>query len=89
MFEFRHPSWYERNTYQLLERYRASMCLHDKAGSAVLEEVTGPCVYVRFHGTSGHYHGSYGNEAVATRNALRLRELVTALGRPRRESRAS
>lgn len=117
VFEFRHPSWYERDTYQLLERYRASMCLHDKAGSAVLEQVTGPCVYVRFHGTSGRYHGSYGDpalrrwagrlvdewrggrhvfayfnndpEAVATRNALRLRELVTGLARPRRQSRAS
>ena len=57
--EFRHPSWYVDDTFDLLTRRRVALCLHDKLGSAISEPMVGPCVYVRFHGTSGHYHGSY------------------------------
>ena len=59
VFEFRHPSWYVNETYRLLERDDATLCLHDKRGSAILEPFVGPIAYVRFHGTSGHYAGSY------------------------------
>ena len=83
------------------------MCVHDKLGSAISEPMVGPCVYVRFHGTSGRYHGSYSRrqldrwahvlaeqckaptrlwaynnndpEAVATANALTLREMLERL----------
>jgi uncharacterized protein YecE (DUF72 family) len=57
--EFRHPSWYVGETFQLLEQYGVALCLHDKADSTIVEPVIGPFVYVRFHGTSGSYHGSY------------------------------
>jgi len=59
VFEFRHPSWYVDDTYARLASHGASMCLHDKRGSAIFEPSVGPIVYVRFHGTSGHYAGSY------------------------------
>jgi uncharacterized protein YecE (DUF72 family) len=62
--EFRHPSWYVCETYQVLGRYGVAMCLHDKTESAVSTDAAGPCTYVRFHGTSGHYHGSYGDPAL-------------------------
>jgi uncharacterized protein YecE (DUF72 family) len=57
--EFRDPSWYIAETFQLLTRWRVALCLHDKEGSVISEPVVGPFVYVRFHGTSGRYHGSY------------------------------
>jgi uncharacterized protein YecE (DUF72 family) len=57
--EFRHPSWYVDQTFELLARRRAAICLHDKLGSAIAGPIVGPVVYVRFHGTSGQYHGSY------------------------------
>ena len=59
VMEFRHPSWYVKDTFDLLEALRVSLCLHDKLGSRIVEPLVGPLVYVRFHGTSGHYHGSY------------------------------
>jgi len=59
VMEFRHPSWYVSETFQLLKRRRVALCLHDKDGSTLAEPLTGPFVYVRFHGTSGRYHGSY------------------------------
>jgi len=62
VFEFRHPSWYVEDTYALLGRHGATLCLHDKRGSALDEPFVGPIVYVRFHGTSGHYAGSYPDE---------------------------
>jgi uncharacterized protein YecE (DUF72 family) len=61
VMEFRHPSWYVSETFQLLGRRRVALCLHDKDGSAIADPMTGPFVYVRFHGTSGRYHGSYAN----------------------------
>jgi uncharacterized protein YecE (DUF72 family) len=62
VFEFRHPSWYVDDTFALLDRHGATLCLHDKRDSAIFEPFVGPIVYVRFHGTSGHYAGSYPDE---------------------------
>jgi uncharacterized protein YecE (DUF72 family) len=64
VIELRHPSWYVPETFQLLERQGVALCLHDKAGSAIEAPRVGPFVYVRFHGTSGRYHGSYGSDAL-------------------------
>jgi uncharacterized protein YecE (DUF72 family) len=102
--EFRDPSWYVAETYELLATRRVALCLHDKLGSEIREPFVGPFVYVRFHGTSGRYHGSYSRrqldrwahvlaewthagrrvfayfnndpDAVATANALTLREMI-------------
>lgn len=57
--EFRDPSWYVRDTFDLLTERHVALCLHDKFGSEVSAPFIGPFVYVRFHGTSGRYHGSY------------------------------
>jgi uncharacterized protein YecE (DUF72 family) len=57
--EFRHPSWYVGETFAMLERYGAALCVHDKAGSAITGPFDGPFVYVRFHGPGGRYFGRY------------------------------
>ena len=57
--EFRHPSWYRDEVYEALEGAGVALCLHDKAGSTIDREIAGKFLYVRFHGTTGHYHGSY------------------------------
>jgi uncharacterized protein YecE (DUF72 family) len=105
--EFRDPSWYVAETFDLLRRRRVALCLHDKLGSAISQPYVGPFVYVRFHGASGRYHGSYSRrqlerwahrlaeqthmgrpafayfnndpDAVATANALTLREMIERL----------
>ena len=66
VIEFRHPSWYVSETFALLERYGVTLCLHDKLGAAITEPAVGPVFYVRFHGTSGHYAGSYDNRTLAS-----------------------
>jgi uncharacterized protein YecE (DUF72 family) len=65
VLEFRHPSWYAPEVYALLERHGAALCLHDKEGSVIDGPPVGPFMYVRFHGTTGRYHGSYADETLA------------------------
>ena len=74
VIEFRDPSWYVEDTFALLAEHDVSLCLHDKQGSALTGPLVGPAVYVRFHGTSGNYHGGYGRTALDAW----ARRLVTA-----------
>ena len=80
VMEFRHPSWYVTEVYQVLRAHGVALCLHDKEGSAIDRPMDGPFVYVRFHGTSGRYHGSYSSRALH-RWAHRLAEQAQS-GRP-------
>jgi uncharacterized protein YecE (DUF72 family) len=75
VMEFRDPSWYVDEVFAILRRRRVALCLHDKAGSTIDGPFVGPVVYVRFHGTSGHYQGSYSGEDL-DRWARRLAEQV-------------
>ena len=59
VLEFREPSWYSDEIYELMQRHEVSLCLHDMRGSATGRLRVGPIVYVRFHGPSGRYHGAY------------------------------
>jgi len=61
--EFRDPSWYEREVYELLEEFNVSMVIHDIAKSATpLNDVIGNFIYLRFHGPEPRYRGSYSNQ---------------------------
>jgi uncharacterized protein YecE (DUF72 family) len=58
--EFRHRSWYQENTYDLLTEYGASLVIHDlPASAAPLPESPADFMYLRFHGPEGRYRGSY------------------------------
>jgi uncharacterized protein YecE (DUF72 family) len=65
VFEFREPSWYCDDVFALLERYGASLCVHDMPGSTSPRIAIGPVAYVRFHGTTGKYVGRYPDEALS------------------------
>lgn len=58
--EFRDNSWYNDQTYELLNAYDATMVFHDKAGSVSPHPaLDAGHVYLRFHGPGGNYKGSY------------------------------
>jgi uncharacterized protein YecE (DUF72 family) len=65
VFEFRHPSWYADDVLALLEARGAALCVSDHADAPAPWLATAPFVYVRGHGPSGRYHGSYADEALA------------------------
>jgi len=58
-FELRHKSWFARDTYLLLAEHERAFVVHDynKKGTPLVE--TAPFVYLRLHGPSGRYRGSY------------------------------
>jgi uncharacterized protein YecE (DUF72 family) len=58
--EFRHRSWYKDEVFERLNAHQASMVLQDMPKSAAPLELTADdLVYLRFHGPSGNYKGSY------------------------------
>jgi len=58
--EFRHPSWYRDPVFELLNQHRAAMVIQDMPKSATPIVLTSDDhVYLRFHGPSGNYKGSY------------------------------
>jgi uncharacterized protein YecE (DUF72 family) len=60
VIEFRDPTWYSDDVCRLLEEHGVGFCIHDLRGVASPHWVTGPLVYVRFHGpTATAYAGSY------------------------------
>lgn len=72
-FELRHKSWYERDVYLLLAQHERAFVVHDfgKRGTPLIE--TAPFVYLRLHGPSGRYRGSY-DWAALWQWAMQVRE---------------
>jgi uncharacterized protein YecE (DUF72 family) len=60
--EFREPSWYDDDIRGLMIKHRVALCLHDMPGSATGRERAGRFAYVRFHGATGKYGGSYSDD---------------------------
>lgn len=60
--EFREPSWYDDDVLRLLRRHNVALCMHDMPGSAPARVLTARFTYVRFHGATGRYNGSYPKE---------------------------
>lgn len=58
--EFRDKSWYTNDVYYMLQTYNCSLVVHDIPKSATPSSVVlSDIVYVRFHGPTGNYGGSY------------------------------
>jgi uncharacterized protein YecE (DUF72 family) len=71
--EFRHASWYIRETFELLDQYSGSIVLHDIAKGRNSEFLTrSDFVFVRFHGPAGDYRGSYSKEQLR-KHAAKIR----------------
>ncbi|GGE26915.1 hypothetical protein GCM10007276_00060 [Agaricicola taiwanensis] len=62
--EFRHPSWYEAEVFDLLSDHDVALCLSDHADAPAPWEVTASFVYVRGHGPGGRYYGHYSDETL-------------------------
>ncbi len=59
VFEFRDKSWYDQETFDLMNQRGVALCVHDMGDKAPPRLVTGRMAYVRFHGTDGRYAGNY------------------------------
>lgn len=73
--ELRHSSWYVDTAGQMFQRYGAAIVLHDMPGSAPPFSLAqfSNCIYLRFHGPTGRYDGSY-SEVVLQQAAEAIRQ---------------
>lgn len=60
--EVRHASWYQLNTFELLEKYNAAMVSADWSSFKSHLVVTADFLYVRRHGPHRMYSGLYSDE---------------------------
>ena len=58
-FEFREPSWFTDQIYELLKQHQAALCVYHMNGYDSPAEITTDFVYLRFHGAESTYGGSY------------------------------
>ncbi|MFZ8843445.1 DUF72 domain-containing protein [Thermoflexus sp.] len=64
-FELRDPRWWIEPVREVLARGALSFCLFDMPELSPPLWVTGPVVYIRFHGSTALYAGRYAREALA------------------------
>jgi len=58
--EFRHQSWYQSDTYDMMEALDMGLVLHDKLSEGTsVNDASTDFIYLRFHGPGGNYRGSY------------------------------
>jgi uncharacterized protein YecE (DUF72 family) len=58
-FEFRDPSWFHPQVYEMLSQHQAAFCIYDFNFRLSPKEVTADFVYIRLHGPDGPYQGRY------------------------------
>ncbi len=63
-FEFRHESWNDDAIHRLLESANVALCLNDYGRREMTPHLTADFGYLRFHGPTGRYGGSYDDETL-------------------------
>jgi uncharacterized protein YecE (DUF72 family) len=59
-FEFRNQSWFDKETYHLLKKYKCCLCIaHSGRRFPCVKEITTDFLYLRFHGGESLYSGDY------------------------------
>ncbi len=65
VFEFRDERWFTEPVQEVLARHNLSFCIFDMPGIRCPQWITGPIVYIRFHGSASLYAGRYSREELA------------------------
>jgi uncharacterized protein YecE (DUF72 family) len=63
-FEFRDPTWFDREVYDLLSQHDVALCVYDMGGKRSPMETTADIVYVRFHRPAGEDTWAYDRDAL-------------------------
>jgi uncharacterized protein YecE (DUF72 family) len=64
-FEFRNPSWYTNEVYDLLKKHRCAFCVYELAGHISPIKITAAFVYLRLHGPGNKYQGDYPDDTLS------------------------
>jgi uncharacterized protein YecE (DUF72 family) len=63
-FEFRDQAWYDDDVFVLLQEFDVALCISDHVDAPAPWQATASHIYVRGHGPSGHYQGSYSGKTL-------------------------
>ena len=63
-FEFRDPSWFTQQIFDLLANFKVAFCIFDLDRRLSPMQVTADFVYIRLHGPKDSYHGRYDDRAI-------------------------
>ncbi len=75
--EFRRADWFAEGVYSVLRQHGVALVISDLRELPVPQVATAPWVYVRFHGPSGGYWGSYSDSELRSW-ADRLKALASS-----------
>lgn len=75
VFEFRHPSWFRKEIYDLLSTHGAAICIADSPKYPRLEIITSKFAYFRYHGRTDLFASSY-SKAELKEEALKIKKLL-------------
>ena len=64
-FEFRDPSWFVPQVYDVLREHGAALCVYDRSGEHSPLEVTADFVYLRMHAPAGGMARPYNDRELA------------------------
>lgn len=64
-FEFRNESWFQKETYQLLEKFGAALCIADSPRYPCVLKITAPFTFIRMHGGKILYASEYSIEELS------------------------
>ena len=62
VFEFRNNSWFDVETFTLLKKYNACLCIAHSGRFPCVREVTADFLYLRFHGGGSLYSSNYSRQ---------------------------
>jgi uncharacterized protein YecE (DUF72 family) len=62
VIEFRDPSWYAEDVYEILRSHRVTFCVVSSAKVPPDAILTSPTAYFRFHGLTGGYRHRYSDD---------------------------
>lgn len=75
IFEFRHDSWFTEESYRLLKRHGAGLCIADSPGYPRKDMLTADFTYFRFHGRSQLFRSEY-SEAELAEEAQKMKRYL-------------
>jgi len=64
-FEFRDSTWWNDETFEILNEHNAAFCIFELAGKKTPTQVTTDFIYIRLHGPGAAYEGSYGDNTLS------------------------
>lgn len=64
-FEFRHPSWFDKKTFTLLQNKNAALVMADTPKYPLVEKITADFIYLRLHGHEQLYASCYTSKQLA------------------------